>query len=120
MVVGERRLGSVLENLHLADTDVTDEAIAPLASRDEWPSLKPVLEYWLADCALPVVVYEQYEEGIRAGGIKDEWVEAIEAARPEALERIYHHSYPFDGSWNSWKPEPGWRPPSLPLDWHTL
>jgi hypothetical protein len=63
---------------------------------------------------------DEYEEGIRAGGIKEEWMKAIEAARPEALERIYHHSYPFDGSWNSWTPETGWRPPSLPLDWHTL
>jgi hypothetical protein len=36
-------------------------AIAPLGSRDEWPLLRPVLEYWLAACLLPIVVYERYE-----------------------------------------------------------
>lgn len=33
-------------------------AVAPLGSGDEWPLLKPVLDYWLAACPLPVMVYE--------------------------------------------------------------
>lgn len=37
-------------------------AIAPLGRSDEWPLLKPVLDYWLAAGPLPVVVYEGYEE----------------------------------------------------------
>ena len=39
-------------------------AIVPLGSRDEWPLLKPALDYWLADSPLPVVVYERCEAGV--------------------------------------------------------
>jgi hypothetical protein len=38
-------------------------ALAPLGSREEWPLLKPVVDYWLTDCPLPVVIYEQYLPG---------------------------------------------------------
>lgn len=39
---------------------LTSLAIAPLGSREEWPSIKPVLSQWLDKCPLPVVVYEDY------------------------------------------------------------
>jgi hypothetical protein len=39
-------------------------ALAPLGSREEWPLLKPVVDYWLTDCPLPVVIYEQYLPGV--------------------------------------------------------
>lgn len=41
-------------------------AIAPLGSREEWPNLKPVLDYWLGRSSLPAFVYEQYLPGIPA------------------------------------------------------
>lgn len=33
-------------------------AIAPLVDRETWPSLKPVVDYWLGASPLPVMVYE--------------------------------------------------------------
>jgi hypothetical protein len=43
-------------------------AIAPLCDSREWPSLRPVLDYWLSDCLLPVTVYEQYVQGVVGEG----------------------------------------------------
>lgn len=59
-----------------------------------------------------------YLEGIREGGIKEAWVAGIEQAKPEILERIERRRCPFDGSWNDWRPDPGWQPPSLPPTWN--
>ncbi|NWG18377.1 MAG: hypothetical protein HXY41_17270 [Chloroflexi bacterium] len=39
-------------------------ALTPLGSREEWPLLKPVVEYWLSACPLPVTLYEQYMPGV--------------------------------------------------------
>ena len=36
---------------------LTSLAIAPLGSRDEWVLLRPVVEYWLKMCPLPISVY---------------------------------------------------------------
>jgi hypothetical protein len=33
-------------------------AVAPLAGKEEWPTLRPVVDYWLRTCPLEVVVYE--------------------------------------------------------------
>jgi hypothetical protein len=41
-------------------------AIAPLANHLEWTALKPVVDYWLRTCPLPVVVYERYVAGVEA------------------------------------------------------
>ena len=41
-------------------------AIAPLGDSQEWPMLKPVLDYWLGQSALSCVIYEQYLPGIKA------------------------------------------------------
>jgi hypothetical protein len=34
--------------------------------REEWPAIKPVLDYWLKPCPLPVLVYEAYMPGVQA------------------------------------------------------
>ncbi len=41
-------------------------AIAPLGSKQEWPEIKKVIEQWLGQSALSVVVYEEYLPGVRA------------------------------------------------------
>ncbi len=41
-------------------------ALAAPGAAADWPTLKPVIEYWLKDCALPVTVYEQYLPGAAA------------------------------------------------------
>jgi hypothetical protein len=61
-----------------------------------------------------------YREGIRDGGIRPEWANAIEAAQPEVLDRIARRRYPLDGAWVHWRPEPAWNPPDLPDGWADL
>lgn len=38
---------------------LTSLALAPLGSPQEWPALRPVVDYWLGLSGLPVTVYEQ-------------------------------------------------------------
>lgn len=58
-----------------------------------------------------------YQEGIREGGIRPEWVKQIEQAQPEVFERLQARRRPLDGSWLPWRPDPTWSPPSLPERW---
>jgi protein associated with RNAse G/E len=60
---------------------------------------------------------DDYQNGIRAGGILPEWVRGIELAQPEVFSRIENKLYPLDGSWLDWLPEPGWNAPKLPAEW---
>ncbi len=41
-------------------------AIAPLGNQYEWPEIKKVIEQWLGQSALSVVVYEKYLPGVQA------------------------------------------------------
>jgi protein associated with RNAse G/E len=59
-----------------------------------------------------------YLEGIKAGGIKQAWVDGIEQAKPEVLNLIERRSYPLDGSWNDWRPDLNWNPAILPPTWN--
>jgi hypothetical protein len=63
---------------------------------------------------------DDYQLAIDNGGILPEWVQGIEAAKPEILERIEKRQYPFDGSWLDWKPAPTWSPPNLPVGWDEI
>ncbi len=38
---------------------LTSLAIAPLGNNEEQPLLRPLVDYWLANCPLPVMVYEE-------------------------------------------------------------
>lgn len=38
---------------------VTSLALVPLGSREEWPFLRPVVDYWLTMSGLPITIYEQ-------------------------------------------------------------
>jgi hypothetical protein len=44
---------------------LTSLAIAPLGSQEEWVGLRPLMDYWIGLCPLPVVVYERYEAGVQ-------------------------------------------------------
>jgi hypothetical protein len=46
--------------------NLTSVAIAPLANELEWKALKPVVDYWLRACPLPVTIYERYQKGVAA------------------------------------------------------
>jgi hypothetical protein len=63
---------------------------------------------------------DEYREGIRLGGIRPEWVQGIQAATPEALERIARRTPPLDGAWLTWRPDPTWELPRLPEGWREV
>jgi hypothetical protein len=63
---------------------------------------------------------DDYQAGIREGGILPEWAQEIERSLPEIFERINQHQYPLDGSWLDWLPDPDWVAPRLPEDWQTV
>ena len=61
-----------------------------------------------------------YQMAIDHGLITLEWMQEIDNAKPEILERIEKRHYPFDGSWLDWKPDPSWEPPKLPENWDKI
>ncbi len=46
--------------------NITSMALARLGDGEEWRALKPVVDYWLKACPLPVVVYDGYVQGTKA------------------------------------------------------
>jgi len=63
---------------------------------------------------------EEYQDGVRTGGIRPEWAAGIEAAKPEVLTRIEQRGYPLDAAWCTWRPDPSWLPPQLPEGWERV
>jgi hypothetical protein len=63
---------------------------------------------------------DEYQAGIREGGIQQEWVRRIEKSQGEVFDRINKRTYPFDGSWLQWQPIPTWLPPKLPERWQVV
>jgi predicted RNA-binding protein associated with RNAse of E/G family len=63
---------------------------------------------------------DDYQKAIEHGVIDHEWMKEIDAAKEEVLSRLGKRSYPFDGSWLTWKPDPAWRPPHLPENWDKI
>jgi hypothetical protein len=63
---------------------------------------------------------DEYQDGIREGGIQAEWVKGIEQSYEEVFERIRLRSYPLDGSWLQWRPDPHWALPDLPDGWQVV
>jgi protein associated with RNAse G/E len=59
----------------------------------------------------------EYQNGIRSGGIRPEWVGEVERAKSEVLERIEKQIHPLDGSWLNFQPDPVWLLPHLPGNW---
>jgi protein associated with RNAse G/E len=63
---------------------------------------------------------EDYQEGIRLGGIRPEWVSRVEQARKEAAARLQERLYPLNGAWLDWRPDPAWSAPCLPPGWDSV
>lgn len=60
---------------------------------------------------------QEYQDGIAKGVFQQEWIEAIDQAKVEVFQKLESRSYPFDGSWLNWVPDPAWVAPSLPEAW---
>ena len=60
---------------------------------------------------------EEYQNAIRMGFIRPEWVGRVERARAEVAARFKERRYPLDGAWLNWRPDPSWPSPCLPPDW---
>lgn len=63
---------------------------------------------------------DDYEKGIETGVILPEWVDQIETAKIEVLDKLKKRQYPFDGSWLNWMPDPNWLFPQLPENWDQI
>ena len=63
---------------------------------------------------------DEYQRGIRTGGIQSDWVKNIESAQKEVFARIEKRSYPLDASWLNWRPDPAWSAPCLPENWKVI
>ena len=63
---------------------------------------------------------EEYQMGIREGGITPEWVKGIENSYEEVFAMIEHKTYPMDDSWLNWKPDPLWKPGKLVEGWNIV
>jgi hypothetical protein len=63
---------------------------------------------------------DEYQAGIREGGISEKWAMEVERSKPEVLDRIQRRDYPMDGSWLDWRPDPAWEPPTLPDGWREV
>jgi protein associated with RNAse G/E len=63
---------------------------------------------------------DDYMQGIEAGVILRDWVNEIEIAKKEILDRLGKRDYPFDGTWLDWLPDPAWSPPVLPANWDKI
>lgn len=63
---------------------------------------------------------EEYEHGIRSGGIQSDWIKNIERAQTEVFTRIENRAYPLNAHWMDWRPDPTWSAPSLPEYWNVM
>lgn len=63
---------------------------------------------------------DEYQHGIRMGGIQSDWVKNVEHAQSEVFARIEKRAYPLDASWLNWRPDPNWSAPRLPENWDEI
>ena len=63
---------------------------------------------------------DEYQRGIRAGGIRPDWVKKIEEAQKDVFARVEKRAYPLDASWFNWRPDSNWSAPKLPENWDQI
>ncbi|MHB8776982.1 MAG: DUF402 domain-containing protein [Anaerolineales bacterium] len=63
---------------------------------------------------------DDYQKGIETGVILPKWVDEIETAKKEILERLKKREYPFNNFWLNWQPDPKWALPNLPTNWEDI
>ena len=63
---------------------------------------------------------EEYKEGIELKVIRPEWVDNIETAKQEILEKLKQIQYPLNKDWINWIPDSEWTLPRLPSNWNEV
>ena len=63
---------------------------------------------------------DEYKQAISLGGIQSEWVDEVERAKSQVINRIEKRIYPFDASWLNWRTDPNWPVPYLPENWDVV
>ena len=56
---------------------------------------------------------------VRRGVFDGEFERTIRREAELVVARLGRREPPFDGEWDDWRPDPGWKPPRLPDDWAT-
>jgi len=62
----------------------------------------------------------EYQKAIDNRAIPLDWIQEIDTAKQEILDKLEQRQYPYDGSWLNWMPDPGWSPPKLPENWDKI
>ena len=57
---------------------------------------------------------DELREFVNHGLMQPQQAEEIKASAQTALERLLARLAPFDERWEDWRPDPGWRMPTLP------
>ena len=63
---------------------------------------------------------DDYQKAIDNKVIFPEWMQGINAAKQDVFSRLERRSYPFDGAWLNWMPDPSWSPGTLPENWDKI
>ena len=63
---------------------------------------------------------DDYQKAISHGIILPEWVQEIDLATSEIMDRLEKRRHPFDGCWLNWRPADSWLPPKLPANWDKI
>ena len=63
---------------------------------------------------------DDYQRSIDNEVIFPEWMQGIDAAKQDVFSRLERRTYPFDGSWLTWMPDPNFVPPKLPENWDKI
>ena len=63
---------------------------------------------------------DDYQKAIENEVISPEWIQGIDLAKQDVLSRLENRSYPYDGSWLNWMPDPNWTPHKLPENWDKI
>ncbi|WP_052851518.1 DUF402 domain-containing protein [Streptomyces avicenniae] len=91
--------------------------------RTRWPGGIDSEDHFLDIAVYPDRSWEwrdedEFAQARRAGLLDATQAARIGAAAREAARLVSDWGPPFSGNWPAWRPDPRWRTPALPDDWH--
>jgi len=91
------------------------------------PLVRTAVGFDTADYLLDVVIHpdwtwewkdeEELEEALYAGIVSPEMAQALRAEGERAIADLEARQWPFDTDFASWRPDPAWTVPALPVGW---